>query len=82
MAKYLYPAVFEPEDKGMYSVSFPDIEGCYTCGENLTEAFEMAQDALALMMSHYETEGKPIPAPSALCDIRSPHLVNYIFAVT
>ena len=82
MAKYLYPAVFELEDKGVYSVSFPDIEGCYTCGENLTEAFEMAQDALALMMSHYETEGKSIPAPSALSDIRSPHLVNYIFAAT
>ena len=84
MAKYLYPAVFEPEDKGMYSVSFPDIEGCYTCGENLTEAFEMAADALTLMLNHFEAEGRSIPAPSTLDSIQTDdkNLINYIFAAT
>ena len=37
MAKYVYPAVFTPEEKG-YSVYFPDLEGCYTCGDDLQDA--------------------------------------------
>ena len=37
MAKYAYPAIFTKEEKG-YSVAFPDIEGCFTCGDTLPEA--------------------------------------------
>ena len=32
-----YPAVFHPEAEG-YSVSIPDIEGCFTQGDTLEEA--------------------------------------------
>ena len=45
MAKYCFPAVFTPEDGG-YSVDFPDLEGCYTCGDSLPEALEMADMGL------------------------------------
>lgn len=69
MAKYSYPAIFTPEEKGMYSILFPDIEGCFTCGENLIDAMEMAQDALALMLFDYEIENRTIPAPSNVKDI-------------
>ena len=48
--KYAYPAVFTPEEKGMYSVNFPDLESCYTCGENLAEALVMAEDVLAMTL--------------------------------
>lgn len=68
MSKYSYPAIFSPEEKGMYSVQFPDIEGCCTCGENLIDAIEMAQDALALMLSTYEIEGLKISSPSNIKD--------------
>lgn len=64
MAKYVFPAVFTPEENGMYSVDFPDLEGCYTCGEDLVEAIDMAEDALALMLYEYEKDGRPIPSPS------------------
>lgn len=69
MSKYSYPAIFTPEDNGMYSVHFPDIEGCYTCGKNVIDAIEMAQDALALMLSTYEIEGVKFSAPSHIKDI-------------
>ena len=46
MARYLYPAIFEPED-GAYNVTFPDLPDCYTCGDNLADAMMMAQDVLA-----------------------------------
>ena len=67
MSKYAYPAVFAKENEG-YSVSFPDIEGCYTCGAALPEAVQMAEDALCLMLYDMEEEGAAIPEPS---DIRS-----------
>lgn len=65
MAKYAYPAIFKPED-GMFSVDFPDIPGCYTSGDSLADAISMAEDALALMMYHYEQEGREVPAPSEI----------------
>lgn len=63
MAKYAYPAIFTREEQG-YSVRFPDIEGCYTCGATIPEAIEMAQDALCLMLYDREEDGDPIPPPS------------------
>lgn len=62
MAKYIYPAIFEPEESGI-SVYFPDIKGCYTSGETLEEAMNMAKDALCLMLYDYEQDCHPIPSP-------------------
>lgn len=65
MAKYIYPAVFTPEE-GKFSINFPDIDGCYTCGDDLADGMEMAQDALALMLTHFEDEKREIPAASSI----------------
>ena len=67
--KYIYPAVFT-KDGDFYIVKFPDIEGCYTQGETLSEAVEMAEDALCLMLYDYEEEGKKIPEPSDIKKIK------------
>lgn len=63
MNKYIYPAIFEKEETG-YSVFFPDIDGCYTCGDSLEDAMDMAEDVLSLVLYTYETDGKTIPTPS------------------
>jgi len=60
MAKYLYPAIFL-EDGNQIAVRFPDIEGCVTCGDSLKEAYEMAEDALCLMLYSLEEDGREIP---------------------
>ncbi len=65
MAKYIYPAVFTPEEE-KFSINFPDIEGCYTCGDSLADGMEMAEDALALMLTHLEDEKREIPAASSI----------------
>ena len=65
MAKYVYPAIFTPEEDGSYSIVFPDLEGCYTCGDNLEDGIEMAEDALALVLYGYEKDGRESPVPSA-----------------
>lgn len=68
MAKYLYPAVFTKEDAG-YSVSFPDLKNCFTSGETLEEAMEMANDVLCLTLYDLEQEGAMLPAASAVNSI-------------
>ena len=80
MAKYAYPAIFTPEPDGSYSIVFPDLKNCFTCGDNLEDGIEMAEDALALVLYGYETDGKEIPAPSVPTDIALSEgdFVNYI----
>jgi len=64
MAKYAYPAIFTPESEGGFSVNFPDLEGCYTCGDDMIDALAMAEDVLALVLYGYEKDGREIPVPS------------------
>ena len=52
--KYAYPAIFTPEEDGGFSVVFPDLESCYTCGDNMADALIMAEDVLALTLYGYE----------------------------
>lgn len=59
-----YPAIFQLEDNGAYSVSFPDVPGCNTCGDDMEDAYAMAFDALGLMLEYMEDNKQPLPAPS------------------
>ncbi len=79
MAKYAYPAIFTLEEKG-YSIVFPDLEGCYTCGDTLEDGLDMARDALALVLYSYEKDGREIPAPSKLNSllVEENEFVNYV----
>lgn len=80
MAKYTYPAIFTAEKDGGYSVDFPDIPGCYSCGDTLADAIYMAEDALAFMLYGYEQEKREIPQPSnpAELKIHKDEFVNYV----
>ena len=62
--KYAYTAIFTPEENGMYSVHFPDLQGCYTSGGDISDAVEMAQDVLCLTLYDLEQDKKPIPKAS------------------
>lgn len=77
--KYAYPAIFTKEEKG-YSVLFPDLDGCYTCGDDMNDALYMASDVLAFTLFDYEKSGKIIPTPSDYTDIKikANEFVNYI----
>ena len=80
MKKYVYPAIFTPEESGKYSVFFPDIEGCSTFGNDLSDAIEMAEDSLSLMLYDMEEDNEEIPTPTRLEDVvvEKPSFVNYI----
>ena len=73
LTKYIYPAIFTKEEKG-YSVVFPDLESCYTQGDTLEEAFEMAEDVLSLVLYEYEKEQRFIPEPTSIKKIETTEL--------
>ncbi len=79
-ANYLYPAIFQKEGAA-YNVRFPDFDGCYTCGDDLKDAFCMAEDALALTIVERVKSGKSLPEPSKIEDIipDSDEEVYYIY---
>ena len=62
--KNSYPIILTPDDPG-YVVYIPDFD-INTQGENLTEAIEMARDAIGLMGIDLEDDKKPIPDPTPL----------------
>ena len=68
--KYEYPAVISySANDNVYYVDFPDLKNCFTDGENLREALDNAEDVLNLILSHRESKGDEMPAPSALKSI-------------
>jgi predicted RNase H-like HicB family nuclease len=78
--KKVYPALFVPEDGG-YSVSFPDIPGCFTEGDNLAEAIEMAQEALGVYVAYLADNEREIPESSAISELDSADgFLSYISA--
>lgn len=70
MAKYIYPAVFQKED-ACYTVCFPDLESCYTQGDSLQEAYEMAEDVLCLTLYNIEEDKREIPPASDISEVKA-----------
>ena len=59
-----YPALFTPAEEGGFVVTFPDLEGAVTQGDNELDAREMARDAVITMLAHWIRQGAPIPLSS------------------
>ena len=76
--RYVYPAVFTPEENGQFSVNFPDLESCYTCGDDLVDALYMAEDVLAMTLVSYENNSTPIPTPSKKLSLEDGEFQNFI----
>lgn len=54
-----YTVILEPADEGGYIVFVPALPGCFTQGETIEEALEMARDAI----EDYLLTLKEIPLP-------------------
>lgn len=70
MNRLFYPAVFHKENDGFW-VSFPDFPECFTEGDDMQQAYEMAVDALGLAITSRQTEKKEIPVPSDISEIKT-----------
>ena len=66
--KYAYPCTLEPEYdekyKGWFNVSFPDLEGAFTCGCDWKTAMIMAEDCMVVSLASYVDRQKELPTPS------------------
>lgn len=40
-----YPVIISREEDGSFFIEYPDLEGCFSCGDTLDEALEMGEDA-------------------------------------
>jgi antitoxin HicB len=61
----LYPASFEPQPEGGFTVLFRDIPEAITEGDTLDEAMLHAQEVLSLCLRGRIEDGQPIPLPTA-----------------
>lgn len=69
MAKYIYPAVFHPNDDGSFTISYPDLPGCISEGKSLENAMYMAQDALTQWVEVSVEQGLSFSAPSGVNEV-------------
>jgi antitoxin HicB len=46
----IYKIILDEAEEGGYNVSVPELPGCFTQGENLEEALEMAEEAIELYL--------------------------------
>ena len=60
-----YPAKFDRQSDGGYTVTFIDLPGAISEGDTLEEAYLNAQEALSGVLETMLDMGHPIPAPSA-----------------
>ena len=66
--KNSYPIILIREEKG-FTVYIPDFD-INTQGDDLTEAIEMARDAIGLMGIDMQDDNETLPSPSAISDIK------------
>jgi antitoxin HicB len=60
MQQRTYRILLTPEEEGGFSVSVPSLPGCFTQGETVDEAIEMAKEAISLYIESLEADGEPI----------------------
>ena len=70
--RYIFPAIFQPIERGGYTITFPDLPGIATEGDDLSEALYMAKEALELHLYGMEEDGDLIPQPTAPENVEVP----------
>lgn len=71
MEKLFYPAIFHKAEEGGFWISFPDLPECFTEGDDMKQAYEMAVEALGLALVNRKEEKEEIPIPSEIDKIQN-----------
>ena len=64
MKPHTYRLFLTPEEEGGFSVVVPSLPGCFTQGETVDEAIEMAKEAISLYVEDLEENGEAVPDDS------------------
>jgi predicted RNase H-like HicB family nuclease len=67
-----YVAIVEDAgpDKAI-GIWFPDLPGCFSAGDDVDEALRNAEEALSLYAAAEAREGRNLPPPRALSELKS-----------
>ncbi len=65
MEKLFYPAIFHKTEDNGFWVSYPDFPECLTEGHSMENAYDMAVDALGIVLSYMEEQKEKIPKPTS-----------------
>lgn len=57
-----FPIVIHKDKNSDYGVTVPDLPGCFSAGETMDEAIEMAHEAVECHIEGLLLEGEPLPA--------------------
>jgi predicted RNase H-like HicB family nuclease len=49
---------------------FPDLPGCFSAGDDIDDALRNAEEALTLYAESMREEGRPLPPPRTLSELR------------
>lgn len=69
--EYIYPAIFNQNDDGSFTITFPDLPGCISEGKSLANAIDMAQNALTQWLEYLLDEKETIPSSSQIKKINT-----------
>ena len=82
-----YIAIVEEEgpDKAV-GIWFPDLPGCFSGGDDLDDSLRNAPKAIALYADSLAEEGRALPSPRSLSELRqdpevAPDIKNYMVAL-
>lgn len=83
MAKYMFPAIFDSSENEneAFTITFPDLPGCISQGEDMEEAMYMARDVLEGFLYSMEEDQETIPTPSSPKDL-TPSTEAFVVLVT
>jgi predicted RNase H-like HicB family nuclease len=66
-----YIAIVEDAGPGTaIGVWFPDLPGCFSAGDDIDDALRNAEEALALYAESEKDEGRTLPTPRTLTELR------------
>lgn len=68
---YIYPSIFEIDEDNRIAVTFPDLPGAITCGDNIEEAIKNAKECMGLHLFGMERDGDLIPEPTSGIEIET-----------
>ncbi len=69
MTQYRYQVVVEQDEDGVYVVSCPAIQGCYTQGATYEEAVTNIKEAIRAHIEARKQLGEPVPIQVAIEEV-------------
>jgi predicted RNase H-like HicB family nuclease len=65
------PIIVDPGPDHAVGVCFPDLPGCTSAGDDIDDALRNAPEALALYAESFAADGKPMPRPRTLTELKT-----------